>query len=232
MSETQGPASKAEDFIDVFVSPAELFRRRSDGRFGLALLVLVILTAIVFFATRSAMQPVLEAEFARAMASRNLTPEQIEAGRKVAGTFGAVGVIVGTPIAAFLLGVAVWLAGRMMGARVSYAQATTIGTFALFPKVIGGVVGGIQALLLDESQLRSVQSVALGVGRFLDPDRTGAALLAFVGRIELFTIWVTILIAIGIREMGRIPTGQAAIASVVVWFLGALPTVLPALLRG
>jgi hypothetical protein len=232
MSETPAPASKAEDFIDVFVSPAELFRRRSDGRFGLALLVLVALTAILFFATRSAMQPIMDAEFARAMAGRNLTPEQVEAGRKMAGTFGAVGIIVGTPLAAFLLGVAVLLAGRMVGARVTYAQATTIGTFALFPKVIGGAVGGIQALLLDESKLNSVQSVALGVGRFLDPDRTGAALLAFVGRIEVFTIWVTILIAIGLREMGKIPAGQAAIAAVVVWFLGALPTVLPALLRG
>ena len=34
------PASKAEDFIDVYVSPAELFRRRVDGKFGHALIVL------------------------------------------------------------------------------------------------------------------------------------------------------------------------------------------------
>jgi hypothetical protein len=35
--------------------------------------------------------------------------------------------------------------------------------------------------------------VSLGLGRFFDPDIASPVLLALVGRINVFTIWVTIL---------------------------------------
>lgn len=233
MSETPGttPAGKAEDFIDVFVSPAELFRRRADAKFGLALLVLVAATALLYFATKGAMQPLYEAEFARNMPSGNLTPEQQQAAQRMAGVFGAIGVIVITPIAVFILGLVILLVGRAMGARLSYAQGATIATFSAFPRLLGFVAGGIQALVMDEAGLTSMSKVSLGLARFFDPETTGAAMMAFGMRVELFTIWATVLIAVGLREIGRIPGGQAAGAALVIWLLGAIPTVVPALMR-
>lgn len=59
-----------EDVLDVFISPVELFRRRADGRFGHALVMLLVLTALIYFATRAAMQPIYDAEFQHAMAAR------------------------------------------------------------------------------------------------------------------------------------------------------------------
>lgn len=226
------PAGKAEDFIDVYVSPAELFRRRVDGKFGHALIVLVVVSAVLFFLTKSAMGPLYEAEFARGMAANpNLTPEQIEAGKKMAGVFGSIGVIVGIPIGALLLGLAVWLVGKLVGARLNYIQGVTIATFAFFPRLIEGIVNAVQALLLDETKLTSLHAVKLGVSRFLDPQAMGVAAMAFLGRIDLFTLWVTILIAVGLRQMARVTTGQAAIGSAIVWLVGALPTLLPAMMQ-
>ncbi len=227
------PAGKAEDFIDVYVSPAELFRRRVDGKFGLALVVLIAVWAVLFFVTRSAMTPIYEAEFARGMAANpNLTPEQIEAGKKMAGIFGAIGVLIGIPISALLLGLAIWLIGKTVGANLNYMQGATIATFAFFPRLIEGIVNAVQALLLDETKLTSLHAVKLGVSRFLDPQATSLTILTFLGRIDLFTIWVTILIAVGLKQMGRITTGQAALGSAIVWLVGSLPTLLPVMMRG
>ena len=235
MSETPGttPAGKAEDFIDVFVSPAELFRRRADAKFGLALLVLVAATALLYFATKGAMQPLYEAEFARNMPSGNLTPEQQQAAQRMAGVFGAIGVIVITPIAVFILGLVILLVGRAMGggAPLFFAPGANIATFSAFPRLLGFVAGGIQALVMDEAGLTSMSKVSLGLARFFDPETTGAAMMAFGMRVELFTIWATVLIAVGLREIGRIPGGQAAGAALVIWLLGAIPTVVPALMR-
>jgi hypothetical protein len=83
--------SRADDFIDIYVAPEAVFDRRSDGKFGLPLFVLFVAMTALFFASRSAMAPIFDAEFTRAMsANPNLTPEQVEAGRKVAGTFGSI----------------------------------------------------------------------------------------------------------------------------------------------
>lgn len=233
-----GPATadklpgRAEDFLDVYGSPAQLFRRRVDGKFGHALIVLVVVWAVLFFVTRSAMAPIYEAEFARGMAANpNLTPEQIEAGKKVAGVFGAIGVIVGIPITVFLLGLVVWLVGRIVSARLNYWQGVTIATFAMFPRLVELITNSVQALLLDESKLTSRFAVNLGVARFLDPQTTTAALMAFLGRIDLFTLWVTVLIAVGIKQMGRITTGQAVLGAAIIWLVGSIPTLLPAMMQ-
>ena len=74
--------------------------------------------------------------------------------------------------------------------------------------------------------------LTLGIGRFLDPDTTSPLLLAVVGRVDLFTIWITVLIAIGLCVTGRIPRGKAAIAAAIVWLIGGLPLILPALRQG
>jgi Yip1-like protein len=236
MSETATPpsqsSSKFEDLIDVFISPAELFRRRSDGKFGFGLLMLVLLVAVIFFATRSAIQPIMDAEFQRAMASRpNVTPEQMEIGRKFSSSLAPVFVVVGIPITIFVLGLVVWLAGRVVGARVSYAQGATIATFAYFPKILESISGGVQALLMDESNLTSRFSVSLGLGRFLDHEKL-TPLLAFLGRVDLFTVWITALVAVGLKQMTGTTTGKAVAGAALVWLIGALPTLLQALRGG
>jgi hypothetical protein len=74
--------------------------------------------------------------------------------------------------------------------------------------------------------------VSLGVGRFLDPDATSMTMLAVVGRIDLFTLWVTVLVAVGLKVVGKATTAQAAAAAAIVWIAGGLPTVLLALRAG
>jgi hypothetical protein len=56
-------------------------------------------------------------------------------------------------------------------------------------------------------------------------------LLALLGRVDVFTIWVTVLLAIGLSVTGRISRSKAAIAAGIVWLVGALPGVLQATRR-
>ena len=221
--------SRIDDYLDVFVAPSKLFERRSDGKFGQALVVLVVLVAILFFATKSAMAPIMDAEMAKGMAANpNLTPEQIEGMKKFGGIAFGASLIVGTPIAVLLLGLVIFLVAKMVGQGMSYAQGATVATFSMFPRMVDSIVSAVQALLMDESQLTSRYSVSLGLGRFLE-STTNPVLLALIGRLDVFTIWVTILIAIGLKVMAKATAAQAAIGAVIVWFVGALPTILGAL---
>ena len=80
------------------------------------------------------------------------------------------------------------------------------------------------AAVVDTSNLNSRYSLTLGLGRFFDPDTTSPILLGLIGRIDVFTIWITVLIAIGLAVTGKISRGKAAIAAAIVWLVGALPT--------
>ena len=133
--------SRWDDYLDVFVSPGRLFDRRSDGKFGHAMLVFIIAAAVLYFATRTAMQPIMDAEFARGMAKnrRISPPSRWSRARNLPRIAGA------------------HLRPRrhsdsdagprprrldcrqVVGKSLSYAQGATIATFAMFPRLVDAV---------------------------------------------------------------------------------------------
>jgi hypothetical protein len=177
------------------------------------------------------MEPIMMAEFERGMAANpNMTPEQLEQARGFAPVSFWVFLVVGTPIMVFGIGAMIWIAAKAIGRSLSYAQSATIATFAVFPRLVEHVLNGLQALLMDEQSLVGRYSVSIGPGRFLDPG--DSILLAFLGRLDVFTLWVTGLIFLGLKVMGKTTTGQALAGAGLVWLLGALPALLQAFRAG
>ena len=225
-------ASLLDDFMDIFYAPSKVFARRANSGFWIPLLIVTVLLGIIFVANRDLIDPIMEAEMARAMSRGSgprLTEEQMAAGRRITGTFATVGAFVGTPLILLGLGVVIWLVGKFFDAKQTLNAAIVVAVFSYVPRVVEGVVNRIQGVMIDPDTLDSLYDLSLGVGRFFDADTTSPLLLGLVGRIDVFTIWVTILIAIGLAVTGKISRGSAAIAAIVVWFIGALPTLAGAL---
>ena len=76
---------------------------------------------------------------------------------------------------------------------------------------------------MDTSKFRGMYSISFSPARFMDPDTTSPILLAFAGRVDIFVLWSTVLLAIGLHVLGRVPRTQAYIVAAVVWLLGVLP---------
>jgi len=224
-------ASLLDDFMDIVYAPSAVFARRANSSFWIPLLIVSLLLGVIFFANRDLLDPIMEAEFARSMAksSQQLTTDQMEAARKFAGTIGMIFAFVGPPIVMLMLGVVIWIVGKFFDAQQSVNAAVVVAVFSYVPRVVEGVVNRVEGLLIDTSNLNSRYSLTLGLGRFFDPDTTSPILLGLIGRIDVFTIWVTVLIAIGLAVTGKISRGRAAIAAAIVWLAGALPTLAGAL---
>ena len=231
---TADTAAVWEDFVDIFYAPASVFARRQNGSFWIPLLVVTLLVGTVFFITSGAMQPIMDAEFNRqaAVAMRKnprITPEAMERFRTIATRIGQVTTFVAMPIIIAMTGTALWLVGKLFEARQTFKAALMVAAYSCVPKVMEAVLNGVQAVMLDPSQLNGPFRVSLGVGRFFDPDVASPVLIALVGRMNVFTIWVTILLAIGLSVTGKIPRPRAAVAAAIVWILGALPMIFQAL---
>ncbi len=230
-------ASLWEDFVDIFYAPSSVFARRSDGQFGMPLLLLIVVGTVLFFATKNAMQPIMDAEFARqgAAAMRknpNLTAEQLASSRGFFETIQPIFFAVVLTISVFGTGLVLWLVGKLFDAKTSVAAAIMIATYSEVPRLVQILVNAAQALFMSPEKLNAVNSVAFNPARFMDPDHTSAVLIALASRVDLFTIWVTVLLAIGIHVVGKIPKQQAAIVAAITWVVGSLPAVLGALRAG
>lgn len=223
------PAPVWEDLLEIFYAPRAVFERRKSSGFGIPLLVLVLGMTIAFYAGRSALEPVFDGEFSRGMAQAmkanpNITPEQMERGRAFAR--GIIPVIVTgyALLGPLVIGLMLWLAGKMVDARQELGAACMVATYALFPRLLEALLNVLQGLLLPSDSLTSHFAIQLGPARFLDFDSTSLVVLTLLGRCDLITLWCTALLAIGLSVTGRIPMGRAAIAAGAVWIAGfALP---------
>lgn len=223
-----------EDFVDIFYAPSSVFARRSDGKFGIPLLILVIVAGVLVFVTKNAMQPVMDAEFARQSAAAirknpGVTAEQLATGRNFFEMLGPIFFAVILTISVLGTGVVLWLVGKLFDAKESVAAAIMVATYAEVPRIVQILTNAAQGLFMSPEKLNSLNSVGFNLARFMNPDTASPVMIALASRVDLFTIWVTVLLAIGLHVIGKIPKQQAAIVAAITWVVGALLPVFGAL---
>ena len=233
---TAAPAGRWEDFVDLFYAPATVFARRAESSFWTPMLVTTLVMGLTLFLTFGQMSPIFEAEIGRAMAAAAksnpaITPEIIAQQAALQLKIARYAAVIFIPIIITVVALSLWLIGKAVGAKQSWNAALVVASYAYFPKVLEPIVNGGMAMMADPSTLNGRYRVSLGLGRFFDPDTASPVLVALLGRVDVFTVAVTILIAIGVSATGKVGRAEGALVGVLVWLVGALPTVVPALMR-
>ena len=213
----------AEDLFEIFYAPSKVFDRRRGGEYGLPLVALAVLGAVLMFATKGLLQPVFEAESAAglAKAAAQMTPEQLQKVKSFTATATTIGVPIAYLVGPFVIGVAAWLVAMLFGVKVRYSVAVMIATFSWYPRLIEWVVSAIQMVLMPDANITSRLSLSLGVGRFLDGSHP-SMMTAVLGRVDLFTLWCTFLLGLGFMVTGKATKSQAILIASLVWVLGAV----------
>jgi hypothetical protein len=136
--------------------------------------------------------------------------------------------IVGVPIMVLLTGLVLWLVGKLFDSTQTLAQGLMVATYANFPRLLGALLMTVQGFLMDFSSADRLYDVTFSLARFA-PEGSSELMLAILSRFEVFTIWATILLGIGLHVTGRVPKGKAMVAALIVWVIGAVPVLLGAM---
>lgn len=233
-TDTTGKAGMG-DIAEIFYAPSAVFARRTDGKFGMPYLALVLLGAIIFLATKGLIQPVIDAEISRAMAKaaakNTMTPEALATATSFAKTIGAFGAIALYAIGPFLVGLFIWIVGKIAKVEAIGTIALMVATFSFFPRLVGSVVGAVLAAMIPEGATASAAAISLSPARFVDA-AASPVMAAILARFDLFLLWGIVLIAIGVRVAGRATKGQAQAVAIGVWAIPTLLALLGALRNG
>lgn len=233
----ESTASWWEDYLEIFFAPSRVFARREKSGFLLPLVILTVLSAVLIVGLKSSFAPAFEADINRQMEmvqqnNPQITAEQLEQGRAIQGAMGTVMFVAMMPILALVIGLTLWLVGKFVGATETLGQAMLIAAFASFPRVVYLLAGGIQGLVLPEEALNGMNRLSLGPARFMDPDSASALSVVLATRFDLTLIWITVLLAIGLKVLSKIPMSKAMVAAGLVWLVGALPAMIGAMRAG
>ena len=225
-----------EDFIDILFTPASVFRRRERESWLKPMLIVSIAIIAVSLASKGVLQPLYDAEIDKALekARENpqMTEEMVEQGRSVARMIATVGIIVGTPIVIFILGFMTWLVGKLVDSKQELHAALVVASYAMVPRLVQAIANAVQGLVLRTENLTSLTQISFSPARFVDPATTSPVVVQLLNRFDVFTIWVTVLLAIGLYVTGRVSKQKAVIGGVLFWLVGTIPAVLGALRQG
>ncbi|HUF51936.1 MAG TPA: YIP1 family protein [Longimicrobiales bacterium] len=221
--------SRWEDYIDVFFSPVELFRRRAADRVAPPLLTLLALSVVLYLVLLPANMMIM-----RASVAENPQAAEMMAGRL--GTFMAIAGSIGQPIMYLfiltLTAILLWITGRFADVRIEFSRAMLIATYGGFIFLLAQTVALALIMVLGADSIDMVRSMSFGPLRFTGTTDMNKLVLAFIGRIDLFAIWQAAIWAIGLRTVYQLSTRRAAIIAAVVWLLLTIPNLVGLLLSG
>jgi membrane protein, antimicrobial resistance system len=220
------PASRWEDFVDIFYAPTSVYERRQNQSPWPTIWIITLILFVVTVLTFNALSPMIENELRetamKAMAknpqmTQDIVDTQVKFGL-VARHWGGVFF----PIGALIIGLFVWIVGKFVGAKESYTGALSIITYAAVLAILAQIIVGAQALVMDVSALTSPDQLSLSAARFVDKATTSPMLYALYKQLDVFGIWSLVVMAIGMRVIGKVDKNRAIAFAVIWWVLGTL----------
>lgn len=219
-------ASRWEDYIDVFFSPAELFRRRARDGAGVPFVTLLILGIVFYFLLLPANTMIVRSTIppeAQAQLSENMLNIMTYGGSIMIPIVYSIMIL----SAAALL----WIGGRVADLRTEFSRTLLIATYAAFVLLLSQILGGVLVLIQGEAGLDIVRHLSFGPLRFIGSADMDRMQMAILRRFDLFYIWQAVLWAVGLHIIYKAGWARAGAIAFVTWLLFAIPGIIGALLN-
>ena len=219
--------SEAGRLAGIFVSPGKTFADIAlRPRWWVPVLLMAILGTVYLnmFTQRVGWESVIRQALERSPQGQNMTPEQrqqaITVGARLYQYLGYGGSAVGTLFYVFIVAVVMmFLFDTIMSAGVGLKRMMAIVAYGFLPLLIQTALSMVVLLLKDPEEFNLQNPLMFNVGAFLSPE-TPAALRAAGSSIDLFSLWILVLLAIGVSTVARkISFGKALAGIGVPWVL-------------
>lgn len=212
----------------VFFDPKRAFADiAARPRWWVPLLISVV-TAVVFvnlFSQRVGWQRYLERALESNPRTENLTVEQrqriIEQQLPLVSVVSYLGAAVGTAVSALVVaGALLFVSNLLLSAQLAFRQVFAVTCYAFLPNVLAGLLGILMMFLKHPEDFDLENPTAFNIGAYLDPQATPKWLISLGTSVDLFSIWVILLLALGLASAARRLSYPKALTAVVgLWLV-------------
>jgi len=219
--------SEAARLAGVFFSPGQAFAdiaRRP--RWWIPVILIAILGTVYLnaFTQRVGWESVIRPAIERLPNAQTMTVQQREQAIATASRLyqylGYGGSAVGTLFYVFIVAVLLlFLFDTMMSAGIGVKRMMGIVAYGFLPLVVQTALSMVVLFLKDPEEFNLQNPLMFNVGAYLSPD-SPAVLRALGSSIDMFSLWIIVLLAIGVSAAGRkISFGKAFTAIALSWSL-------------
>jgi hypothetical protein len=213
--------------IGVLFSPDATFAsiaRRPDWVVPLVLILVLALANGILVASRID----FGAPAREAMAqNKNMTQEQMDRAEKMSVGIGKVAKFIApvfSALAMLIVAGAILVAVRLMGGEGDFKQAFSVTCYAWIPNVLQSIVLTIIIFARGSTAINptAFPTMIRSNLAFLVDMKTQPMAFALLSSLDLFTIWVIVLLIIGFAYVGRVSKVKSSVAVLSLWVLSVL----------
>jgi hypothetical protein len=230
-AERAGSMSEAGRIAGVFWEPRPVFEDLAERpRWWVPLILLTVLSMLLMVALSRVVgwEPMvrqqIESNSRLAQMPADQRERMIETGLKSASIMGYVGGAVGVTVSALLVAaVMLGLLNLLGGAKLRYRQAFSVTCYSFLPTGLSTILIMVVMFLKDPAEFTLQNALPVHLGAFLNQQTTAKWLYALASSINLFTIWVMFLMALGFSIASKKLTfGKSLTLVVLPWAVFAL----------
>ena len=191
-----------------------------------------LLVCIVSVVLGWMMGPVMIRVF-QANPPENVKAEQMEQAMTVMGIMTKVGVLSVPLIHAvklLLVGALIAALSTMMSVKTDWKQQFTLLAYASMVQLLQGIAAFV-VVMAKGSDIQSMQELNPPFGLNIFLTELPKAVDGLLGYFSIFTIWYLVVLLVGYSKMTGASKGQAMIALIPAWALGALMAMVSSLFQ-
>jgi Yip1 domain len=218
--------------MGVFFEPKKTFGDIVERPRWLVPTLISIVSAIILlylFNTHVGWEPMLRRAFENNPRVQQLTPEARQNAfnlqLRIVPTFSYVGGVLGVPLT-FLVGggIILGIVKALLGVPMRFKQVFSVMAYAWLPRVIYVALSIVVMFLKNPEDFDIQNSFASNPGAFMDPLNSSRFLYTLASQADMFSIWVILLIATGLKAAGgkRISFGGALFSVLFPWLVYVL----------
>jgi Yip1 domain len=224
--EPQGSISQFGRLVGVIFSPSVTFAdiaRKPSWLLPVIILALLGVGVAVGINQKMDWREYMSQQIEKSSRGATLTPEQkeqqISMGAKIAPISAYVFGIPAPVVVVLVVALIMWGAYNLLGgANLGYKTSLGIVSHAFVPAIIGNFVFLIVLFLKPRGTLDLDNPVATNIAAFL-PDDAAKWLVALCKNLDVFALWILVLIAIGFAAANpkKLKGGKAFTIAFTVW---------------
>lgn len=218
--------SQAARLAGVFFEPKKTFAdiaARPSWIVPLLLMIVATLGVTTVYNQKGIMRIAAEQQMAKSPQVQQMSPEQraeaMDRGMKFS-TIISYAIPVLIPVMYLIMAVVLWaIVSGILSAPIRFVQAFAIVTYAQLPGLLMSIMIVIVLQLKSPADFNVQNPLMFNPGAFMDPQTPSKFLYSLAGSLDLFTIWILLLVATGLKAAAgkRLTFGGALFAVMLPW---------------
>jgi len=207
--EAETPAqSFPERLLGVFISPKDTFADVARKPGFVAPLITLMIAAVAVTEVmlwKIGAERIVRMSMEQSGQASRMSPEQLDqavsTGAKFTGIAMHIGGVLGAPIYLLLLaGLGILILNVIFGARVKFGTVFSLVCYANLVSLLSSLMALAMLLFGDPEHFNVQNPVPTNLGFFLNATEVSKPLYALASSIDIFPIWIMILLGIGLSE--------------------------------